>query len=451
MTNTDRGLDDATAGLTRRRLMQSAGALAFAGSAASVLAACGSNSSTTAATSAGPTTSSPLPKLLGTPTGEAAGQGVKVALGGSGALSGAGAGSYGQDFLRGTKLAVRHVSEAGGPSFDFQPRDNGGGDSSKTPSYMREFGASRVPVLLTSYAANSQSENPFYEQFEILALDGGASAAAALSPVPWYYVMTTVTGLQTPGIVEYVKSETPDVKRVTSFLQNADAKSLEGYRKFITGAVEEGGLENAGEVLFSDYAQTDFAAQISELRSQNPQAIFVTMFGAQVGTFMKQFAASGIEADVYGYDWEPETSKAGGSAITKFNFTGVYFDPEQKASDWETYYVEQYEEDYGSPPTTYATIYYENTFHVWQLVMQVLKSGGDPTSPGEHWVKALEEQPEFFAVRGGKGSTLGSVKMDLKTQAFEHQQNVLAVANVLPKLPEIRATFDIDGSNFKSV
>ncbi len=41
MTNTDRGLDDATAGLTRRRLMQSAGALAFAGSAASVLAACG--------------------------------------------------------------------------------------------------------------------------------------------------------------------------------------------------------------------------------------------------------------------------------------------------------------------------------------------------------------------------------------------------------------------------
>ncbi len=66
-------------------------------------------------------------------------------------------------------------------------------------------------------------------------------------------------------------------------------------------------------------------------------------------------------------------------------------------------------------------------------------------------MKALEEQPEFFAVRGGKGSTLGSVKMDLKTQAFEHQQNVLAVANVLPKLPEIRATFDIDGSNFKSV
>ncbi|OJU83916.1 MAG: hypothetical protein BGO11_15105 [Solirubrobacterales bacterium 70-9] len=389
--------------------------------------------------------------MLGTPSGEAAGQGLTVTLGGAGALSGAAASAYGKDFLRGIKLAMRHISEAGGPSFNFQPRDNGGGDTSKTPGYMREFGAEHTPVLLTSFAANSQSENPFYEQFEILALDGGASAAAALASVPWYYVMTTVTGLQTPGVIEYIKSETPEVKRVTSFLQDTDAKTIEGYRKFITGAVEEGGLESAGEVLFSDYTQTDFSAQISELRSQNPQAILVTMFGAQVGTFVKQFAASGIEADIYGYDWVPDTSTAAGSAATSFNFTGVYFDPERKESAWEKYYVEQYEEEFGTYPTTYSTIYYENTFHVWQLVMQIIKAGADPTEPGEHWVKAVEEHPEFWAVRGGKGSNLGSVKMDLKTQAFEHQENVLATGTVLPKLPEVRATFDIDGSNFQKV
>jgi ABC-type branched-subunit amino acid transport system substrate-binding protein len=443
--------------LSRRRLLKQAGIFAVsAGPAAGLLAACGSDDKDAASsTSSGSTTSAAttdeLATILGTPTGEAAGAGLAIKIGASASLSGGGATAYGTEQVRGMKLAIQHIEAAGGPKFDFMPRDNGTGNTAKTPGYMRELGAAKVPVLLTSQSANASAELPFFKQYQMLGLDGGAAAAGALNPTDYYYIMTTVTGLQTPGILEYVKQTSPEVKRVSSLLLDLGGPFMEGWRKFVSGAVVPAGYEDAGEVTYSDFAQTDFSPQLAKLKSQNPEAILVTMFGGQMGTFMKQFVASGIDAQVYGYDWTPDCGKAGGSAMSEYRFSGCYFDPTTVTSDWEKLYVKDFTAANGAPPTTFSTIYYENTFHVWELVMQIIKDGGDPTAPGAHWVEALEAHPTFFAARGGEGSKPGSVEMDLESHVFKHQLNVMAESNVLPTKPSIIATFDLDGSNYKAV
>ena len=164
---------------------------------------------------------------------------------------------------------------------------------------------------------------------------------------------------------------------------------LAGFNRFYKGSV-------AGEV-YVKLGQSDYAAEISNLRAANPKGIFFFLPGGMGINFLKQFTQAGLhkQMKVYGPAWsfDDRLLKAlGDVAVGSYNTTHWNHDFDNPIN---RQFVEDYRKKYGKYPTVYASQGYDAA----QLIASALEALNGDVSDIDRLREALRNA-EFESVRG---------------------------------------------------
>lgn len=127
----------------------------------------------------------------------------------------------------------------------------------------------------------------------------------------------------------------------------AGKDALTGYKRYY-----EGGL--AGE-LFTKLGQTDYAAEIAQIRASDADSVFFFLPGGMGISFLKQYADSGIDLPIVGpaFSFDQGILQAVGEAAVGVRNTSQWSKDLDNATN--AAFVSSFQEKYGRLPSLYAS------------------------------------------------------------------------------------------------
>lgn len=165
----------------------------------------------------------------------------------------------------------------------------------------------------------------------------------------------------------------------------AGTDAINGFRRFYTGDL-------AGEV-YTQLTQTDYAGEIAQIRDSGADALFFFLPGGLGISFMKQYAASGVDVPIVApaFSFSQDVLPAMGDAAL-----GV-----RNASTWSpdldnpanAAFVEAFKAEYGRIPSIYAA----QGFDTANLILSAAKVA--EVSDADAFREALRKA-DFASVRG---------------------------------------------------
>ena len=131
----------------------------------------------------------------------------------------------------------------------------------------------------------------------------------------------------------------------------AGQDALTGYKRIYEG-------ELAGEV-FTQLGQTDYAAEIAQIRASGADSVFFFLPGGMGISFLKQYADSGVDLPVVGpaFSFDQGILQAVGDAALGIKNTSQWNKDLDNAANVE--FVAAFQEEYGRLPSLYASQGYD--------------------------------------------------------------------------------------------
>src|SRR6056297_2866694 len=165
----------------------------------------------------------------------------------------------------------------------------------------------------------------------------------------------------------------------------AGQDALTGYKRIYEG-------ELAGEV-FTQLGQTDYAAEIAQIRASEADSVFFFLPGGMGISFLKQYADSGLDLPVVGpaFSFDQGILQAVGDAAMGVKNTSQWNKDIDNAAN--ATFVEAFQAEYGRLPSLYAAQGYNTA----NLLLSALASAD--ISDAEAFRAALKAA-DFDSVRG---------------------------------------------------
>ena len=165
----------------------------------------------------------------------------------------------------------------------------------------------------------------------------------------------------------------------------AGKDALTGYKRTYEG-------EAAGEV-YTDLGQTDYAAEIAQIRASGADSVFFFLPGGMGISFLKQYANSGVELPVVGpaFSFDQGILQAVGEAAVGIKNTSQWNKDLDNAANKTL--VEAFQEEYDPLPSLYASQGYDTA----NLLLSAMEKAD--VSDAEAFGAALKEA-DFDSVRG---------------------------------------------------
>ena len=169
----------------------------------------------------------------------------------------------------------------------------------------------------------------------------------------------------------------------------AGKDALAGFKRFYKGKV-------VGEV-YTRLGQSDYAAELANLRAAKPDAVFFFLPGGMGINFLKQYSQAGLNktTPVFGpaFSFDARILKAvGDAAVGVHNGSQWNFDLDNAANKK---FVAAFKAKYDRMPTLYASQGYDTA----NLIGSALKATGGEPQNMDAFRQALEKA-EFDSVRG---------------------------------------------------
>jgi branched-chain amino acid transport system substrate-binding protein len=426
--------------------------LAAALSTTLVVAACGGSSSTSSDTGPASSTSaasSPQAKqfrqLLGITDEQAAKlKGQTFKIGSILPLSGPGA-NFAVDEGNGIKLAVDDIERYLGMKVDYKSLDNKTGDPQAGAATARELGIDGYGAVVNSYGGAFGSTLPALAQYKMLSFDPGGGTQNTFQGKPYFWGFRGTTPDAGYPFLQYFKDEIPTAKRFAIVVYDAGAAYADPVIANAKKQAALAGITFAG-VVKAPIGATDYATVLSKLKGLNPDIISIGLYGTDPGYFMKQYATSGLTAQVVGGELTPTGAKIAGAGYDHYWFAADYFDVSHPANPLSKFFLAGYQRKFGAAPATfYQPNYYEGTIAFLQLAARVAGKGGDINS-GEQLQQALLADPTFKSVYGGDDKTVGT--LTLNTTTHDPTTRPIGLFTVEPEVKQL-AQWNIDGGDFK--
>ena len=165
----------------------------------------------------------------------------------------------------------------------------------------------------------------------------------------------------------------------------AGQDSLAGFKRFFKGEV-------TAEV-YTQLGQTDYAAEIAQIRASDPDAVFFFLPGGMGIAFMKQYAESGVGKPLLGpaFSFSQDILPAAGEAALGVKNTAQWSHDLDNAANKA--FVEGFQAEYGRLPSLYAAQAYDTA----NLLLSAMAKAD--VADAEAFGAALRAA-EFASVRG---------------------------------------------------
>jgi branched-chain amino acid transport system substrate-binding protein len=185
----------------------------------------------------------------------------------------------------------------------------------------------------------------------------------------------------------------------------AGQDALTGFKRFFKGEI-------ANEI-YTKLGQTDYAAEIAEIRASGADSVFFFLPGGMGIAFMKQYAGSGVEVPLLGpaFSFDQGILQAVGDAALGVKNTSQW----SKDIDNETNkaFVESFQAEYGRLPSLYAS----QGFDTANLLISAMGSA------------SISDKPAFLAAL--KAADFKSTRGDFKFGPNNHPVQDIYVREVV--------------------
>jgi branched-chain amino acid transport system substrate-binding protein len=178
-----------------------------------------------------------------------------------------------------------------------------------------------------------------------------------------------------------------DYKKVFILAPNypAGKDSLTGFKRYYKGEV-------AGEI-YTKLGQTDYAAEIAQIRASGADAVFFFLPGGMGIAFTKQYAQSGVGLPLLGpaFSFSQDVLGAIGDAALGVKNSASWSHDLDNAANKE--FVEAFKAEYGRLPSVYAA-------QAWDTANLILSAAAKADVKDKDAFRAALKAADFKSVRG---------------------------------------------------
>ena len=324
--------------------------------------------------------------------GSSANAADKVKVGFLSTLSGPGAG-LGVDIRDGFNLAIKHQGgKLGGLPAEVIIAD----DQQKpevaqqvTEKFLKKDKVDFMTGIVFSNIMLAVGQPIFDSKTFFISANAGPSQYAGEQCNPYFFNVAWQNDNLHEAVGKYVNDK--GFKNVVLVAPNypGGKDAMAGFKRFYQGKV--------GEEVYTKLGQLDYAAELTQIRSLKPDAVFFFLPGGMGINFVKQFVAAGLSTDTQlfapGFSADEDVIKAvGAPMLGMFNSSHWAHDmdnPENKR------FVADFQKEFGRLPSLYASQGYDAALLIDGAVRDVKGKLDDK----EVLRKALEAK-RFKSVRG---------------------------------------------------
>ena len=330
------------------------------------------------------------------PSGGGAGTGTDIPVGEFASLTGSEA-AFGRASHNGTVLAIEQLNAAGGvlgKQFKLITEDNQSKDGESATAVKKLISRDKVVAILGEVASGRSLEAaPICQQYKVPQISPSSTNPKVTEMGDYVFRVCFVDPFQGTVMAKFA-AKTLKAKKV-AVLTDVGAPYSVGLGTFFKERfVADGGTVVAEQKFTKD--DKDFKAQLTAIKSQAPDAIFVPAYYGQVTLIVMQARELGITVPLFGGDgWEaPELLQGpGAAAALEGCYFSTHFSPDQDSPRAKEF-VKAYEAKFGAKPDAMAALGYDSAL----LLSDAIKRAG--SAEPEKLRSVLAATKDFDGVTG---------------------------------------------------
>ncbi len=322
------------------------------------------------------------------------GAGDEVLIGEYGSLTGTTA-TFGQSTDRAIKMAFDEINAAGGVLGRkvrvFVEDDQSKPEEAATAA-TKLINQNHVVAMLGEVSSSrSLAAAPLCQAAQIPMVSPSSTNPEVTRKGDYIFRVCFIDPFQGLVMAKFA-SETLKLKKV-AILQDVRNDYSVGLKTFFGQKFKELGGEIVGEQSYSE-GDSDFHAQLTQIKALNPEAIYIPGYYTEVGTIARQARELGITVPLLGGDgWDsPKLWEIGGEALNGCYFSNHYSvdDPSPLVQK----FVSDYRKRYNQTPDALAALAYDAA----KILADAMKRAGSTEGPKVR--DALAATKDFPGVTG---------------------------------------------------
>jgi branched-chain amino acid transport system substrate-binding protein len=340
--------------------------------------------------------------------GGTSGQGAseEILVGEFSSLTG-GTATFGQSTHNGITLAFDEINAAGGvlgKKLKVLVEDDQSKPEEAATAVQKLISQNRVVAVLGEVASSRTLAAAPIAQSNKVPLISPSSTNPKVTEVGDYIFRVCFIDPFQGAVMAKFAANTLKLKKVAILYDVRNDYSV-GLRNFFSETFRGLGGEVIGEQVFSE-GDSDFRAQLTQLKSLQPEAIYVPGYYTEAGTISRQARELGITVPLMGGDgWDsPKLTEIGGKAIEGSYLSNHYSvdDPSPAIQK----FVGDYKARFGATPDALAALGYDAA----KVLADAFKRAGTTDGP--------KVRDAIAATKGFVGVT-GSITIDEKRNAVK--------------------------------
>lgn len=353
------------------------------------------------------------------------GGGDTIKIGQFASLTGSEA-TFGISSDEGLRLAVEEVNSQGGvlgKQIELITEDNRGQTSETQTVVQKLINRDKVVAIIGEVASSrSKAGAPICQQNKIPMISPASTNPEVTAIGDYIFRVCFIDPFQATVMSKFALNSLKVTKVALLIdVKNAYSTGLaENFRRVYT----EMGGQVIGEQQYTA-GDKDFKAQLTALKNENPQAIFIPGYYTDVNLISIQARELGITIPLFGGDgWESEKLTEGKAANA---LEGSFFsthasidDPSPKIQS----FVQKYKAKYGKTPDTMALLAYDAG---WILFDAIKRAG---STEGPKIKDAIATTKDFPGVSGtislneDRNAVKPAVVMEIKNGKFVYKETI---------------------------
>jgi branched-chain amino acid transport system substrate-binding protein len=315
--------------------------------------------------------------------------------------------TFGQSTHNGIMMAFAEVNAAGGvlgKQLKLITEDDQSKPEEAATAATKLINQNRVVALLGEVASSrSLAVAPIAQAAKVPMISPSSTNPRVTEVGDYIFRVCFIDPFQGSVMAKFA-ANTLKVKKVAILYDVKNDYSV-GLRQFFTNTFQGLGGQVVGEQSYSE-GDSDFRAQLTQLKSLKPEAIYVPGYYTEAGTVARQARELGITAPLMGGDgWDSQRLfEIGGQAIE-----GSYISNHYSADDPNPViqkFVADYKAQHGTAPDALAALAYDAA----KILVDAMKRAGSTEGP------ALRDA---IAATKAFGGVTGSINIDEKRNAVK--------------------------------
>lgn len=241
--------------------------------------------------------------------------------------------AFGQSSHRGTVLAIEKINAGGGvlgKQIKLMVEDNESKPGETTTAVRKLISRDKVVALLGEVASSRSLEAaPIAQHAHIPMVSPSSTNPEVTQRGPYIFRVCFIDSFQ-GAVLSKFALDSLHARRIGILSSVSSAYSV-GLARYFTESFAAGGGTVAIEQKYSE-GDKDFMAQLTAIRAEGVDAVFVPGYYTEVALIAKQARELGLAVPLFGGDgWEaPQLLEIGGTAVEGYCYS-THFSPENPA------------------------------------------------------------------------------------------------------------------------